>query len=414
MSFQYNFSDLKEAILFNTAEVLPGDEKQLDKEIQNLVDEANKTGEQIRHYIGFEISGQIHFPGSVYQMLNVAKLQKAGVHCILWMADYHTWINKKLDGKIKTIRKVAEEYFEPILRKSLEVAGGDSDKLKVLYAKDEYFRKNENDLSFWDYEFEVERNITLSRILRSLSVAGKEAGESTDYQLTRYPGMQAADIFWHQTHIVQGGLDQRKIYVLARDNAFTLDSDFRLKIGEREIKPIVLFNQLLLGLEAPKAPNLNSELTQIEISKMSKSKPDSAIWVHDSYEEILRKLKKAYCPMPKINLKDGWQNDKELLKSSEFLDLKSEQDLNPLLDWCKKMIFPAGKVLEVQRPEKFGGNKEYFDYKTLENDYFIGNLHPLDLKTAVAKCLADWFEPIKKYVETNPQGLELVKNIKKL
>ena len=118
--------------------------------------------------------------------------------------------------------------------------------------------------------------------------------------------------------------------------------------------------------------------------------------------------------MPKINLKDGWQNDKELLKSSEFLDLKSEQDLNPLLDWCKKMIFPAGKVLEVQRPEKFGGNKEYFDYKTLENDYFIGNLHPLDLKTAVAKCLADWFEPIKKYVETNPQGLELVKNIKKL
>jgi tyrosyl-tRNA synthetase len=248
----YDFKKLKSAILFNTVEVLPTDEKQLDQEIQNLVDLANSSGQKIRHYIGFEISGQIHFPGSVYQMLNIAKLQDAGVECMVWLADYHTKINKKLDGKMKTIRAVAEQYFEPVLRKCLEVAGGNSKSLTVLYAKDEYFRKNDDDLSFWDFEFEIEGNITLSRILRSLSIAGKEGGESVDYQVTRYPGMQAADVFWHQSHIVQAGLDQRKIYVIARDNSYNLNPEFQLKLGEKSVKPIALFNELLLGLESPK------------------------------------------------------------------------------------------------------------------------------------------------------------------
>ena len=510
MSFHYDFATLKEAILFNTTEVLPSNMEQLDREIQALVENANSSSEPIRHYIGFEISGQIHFPGSVYQMMNVAELQKAGVECILWMADYHTWINKKLDGKIETIRKVAREYFEPIFRKSLEIAGGDPDKLLVLYAEDEYFKKNENGLSFWDYEFEIERNITLSRILRSLSVAGKTAGESTDYQLTRYPGMQAADIFWHGTHIVQGGLDQRKIYVLARDNAFNLDQAFQLKMGQKSVKPIILFTQLLLGLEKPVAGNFTldeletqsptlersleilattqSEITLTEngqvlehdetviqdllrvnleaqnkakeVNKMSKSKPDSAIWVHDSFEEILRKLKKAYCPG--VDWSGGaehiWQKiieEKKRLESMLIgqglfftenkyviileLSTKSENEIeeekqfpekykykgffknylnlqnwNPMLDWCKKMIFPACRVLEIKRPEKYGGDKSYNNYIDLEYDFIFGNIHPMDLKTGVARCLADWFAPILDLVKENPEILELVKNAKKL
>jgi len=394
MPFKYDFETLKQAILFNTVEVLPTDEKQLDAEIATLVDQANKSGQPIRHYIGFEISGQIHFPGGVYQMMNVAKLQAAGVECIIWLADYHTWINKKLDGKIETIRKVARDYFEPILKRCLEVAGGDFEKLIFLYAQDEYFRKNSKGLSFWDYEFEVEKNITLSRILRSLSITGKEAGESVDYQVTRYPGMQAADVFWHQTHIVQAGLDQRKIYVLARDHAKDLDQDFQLSIGEKKVKPIIFFNELLLGLEPPKI----GEGINFETSKMSKSKPDSAIWVHDSLEEIARKLRKAYCPM----VEEG-QNLEQIQKI---------QEANPLLDWCRKMIFPAGKTIAVERPDKFGGNKNYVTYSELEADYFAGNLHPLDLKNAVAKTLADWFAPIRTWVEQNPEGLELVKSVK--
>ncbi len=397
MYIQYDFDTVKKAVTFNTTEVLPSDNDALDKELHRIVEAANKSGEKIRHYIGFEISGKIHFPGSVYQMLTVARLQKAGIEVCIWLADYHTWINKKLDGNIKTIRKVAKEYFEPVLRKSLDIAGGNGSKLVVLYAKDEYFRKTDKDLSFWDYEFEVDKHLSLNRVLRSLSITGKEAGTNIDYQVTRYPGMQAADVFWLQTHIVQSGLDQRKIYVSCRDIAYKMSDDFQLKIGDKNIKPITIFNNLLLGMTPPKIKKVNGEITELEANKMSKSKPDSAIWVHDNEEEMLRKLKKAYCPMP--------QEDQDADQ------IKQEQQNNPLLDWSKKMIFPAGKKLEVIRPDKFGGNKTYDNYKDLELDYFEGRLHAMDLKSAIAKCFSQWFAPIREWADSNSQIIEFIEKV---
>ena len=400
MSFKYDFNQLKEAILFNTAEVLPGDPKQLDQEIQTLVDQANQSGEKIRHYIGFEISGKLHFGNNTYQMLKVAKLQQAGVECVIWLADYHTFINKKLDGKIETIHKVAKTYFEPVMRKTLDNCGGDSQKLQVLYAKDEYRKYDKNDLSFWDFELECEEYITVSRTLRSLSIAGKVGGESSSYKLTRYVGMQAADVFWLKTHIVQSGLDQRKIYVSCRDIADKIDPKYGLKINQKSVKPIAIFSSLLLGMKPPENQNQATEGKTLEAGKkMSKSNPDSAIFEDDDFEEISRKLKKAYCPMINKDLSD---------EENEQI-----QDLNPLLDWCKKMIFPANKILEVIRPEKFGGNKTYQTFEELKTDYFRNSLHPLDLKNAVAKCLSDWFAPIREYVQKNPEGLELIKNSKK-
>jgi tyrosyl-tRNA synthetase len=136
-----------------------------------------------------------------------------------------------------------------------------------------------------------------------------------------------------------------------------------------------------------------------EANKMSKSKPDSAIWVHDSLEEIERKLKKAYCPMVDSNL--------------TLEENKKIQEFNPMLDWAKKMIFKANKVVAVERPEKFGGDKIYTNFIDLQKDYFEGSLHPLDLKNAIAKTLADWFLPVREYILKNPAGLEILKNLKK-
>ena len=60
------------------------------------------------------------------------------------------------------------------------------------------------------------------------------------------------------------------------------------------------------------------------------------------------------------------------------------------------IIFPRleGTFL-IERPEKFGGNLEYHSYEALERAFADG-LHPLDLKTAVAKYLADIFQPVRK------------------
>jgi tyrosyl-tRNA synthetase len=396
MSFQYETNKLMDAILFNTVEVLPSKIEELEKEVSVLVEEANKSGQPIKHYIGYEISGILHFGNNTYQMLKVAKLQQAGVQCMVWLADYHTKINKKLDGKMSTINKVAHIYFEPVIRKAVDICGGNGADLQVLYAKDEYFRKNENDLSFWDFEFEAEEHLSVNRVLRSLSIAGKEAGDESDYKLTRYPGMQAADVFWHQTHLVQSGLDQRKIYVSCRDMAEKLGPEFQLKIGETTVKPITMFTKLLLGMLPPQTANTGS--TQEAVSKMSKSRPDSAIFEHDSAEEITRKLRKAYCPM--IEETDSDEEKEEKIRT------------NPLLNWCENLIFPAGKVVQINRPEKFGGNKTYTDYNQIQIDFFNGQLHPLDLKTGVAETLAEWFAPIKEWVEQNPEGLEIIQKVR--
>jgi len=440
MSHIYSFHQLKEAILFNSHEVMPNDPEQIDKEIETLVNAANASGEQIRHYIGYEVSGLLHFANTTYQMMKVAKLQAAGVKCHIWLADYHTWINKKLDGKISTIRNVAKNYFAPIFKKTLESCGGNAEELVILYAKEEYFKfKGEDNLSFWDCELECESKISLSRVLRSLSIAGKEAGQDIDYQVTRYPGMQAADVFWLQTHLVQAGLDQRKIYVSTRDIALKIDPIYQLKIGGKSIKPIAMSASLLLGLDKPKETvietkeltiqeqqnlmYLQQEVAQsgtvnldeidqtvarntlelitehhaktVEVNKMSKSKPDSCIFVHDSVEEIRRKLKKAYCPMPRP-------------EEQTLAEIETEQLWNPMLDWSKKMIFPSGRNLVIERKPEWGGDVTYNDYETLKDDYFTGKIHPMDLKTAVGNALIDWFEIIRDWGDENPEIIELV------
>ncbi len=396
MSFQYNFDQLKDAITFATVEVLPTDPAQLDSEIKKLIQLANSSVQPIRHYIGFEISGQIHIGGGLFQMQKCAKLQQAGVEIVFWMADYHTWLNSKLDGKIETIKKVARDYFAPVLLKTFEIAGGDPSLAKVIYNYDDY-RTFKDDKMFWDYEFQCDRELSLSRVLRSLSITGKSAGEDVFYQLTRYPGMQAADVFWLQTHFVQSGMDQRKIYVSTRDIAHKIDEDYRLKIGNVEVKPICMFSKLLYGLTPP---TTDPETGEVLIAKMSKSVPDSCIFGNDSSLEIARKLKKAYCPM--------------VQEGQGIEQIETEQALNPILDWCENMIFPGNKVLEVERPDKFGGNVNYDNYQGLKTDYYAGKLHPMDLKNAVAKCLSSWFAPILELCENEcKEGYELVKSLRK-
>lgn len=399
MSVQYDFKTLKEAILFNTIEVLPTDEAQLDQEIQTLVDEANKSGEKIRHYIGFEISGQIHIGTGMMTAIKIKKLQDAGVKCTVWLANYHTWLNNKLDGQMKTIIEVKNNYFSPVFKECCVVVGCDVENIDFLGAEEEYF-KPKNGRWFWDYMMKTARNLSLSRVNKSVTITGKQAGESVEFGILCYPVMQVADAFFLQSHLVHAGMDQRKCHVLMREVAPHMNEGFDLKIGQKSIKPIAVHHNLLLSLGVnPDQVSKRMNADNNEELKMSKSKPDSAVWVHDSLEEISRKLKKAYCPMPQL------EQNIEIIKE--------EQKFNPVLNWCEYLVYPADKTISVERPEKFGGNKNYRTYQELETDYLAGNLHPLDLKNAVATTLADWFSPIRTWVEQNPAGLELVKSVKK-
>tara|TARA_Y100000034_G_C6747021_1_gene331825 strand:+ start:55 stop:273 length:219 start_codon:yes stop_codon:yes gene_type:complete len=44
-----------------------------------------------------------------------------------------------------------------------------------------------------------------------------------------------------------------------------------------------------------------------------------------------------------------------------------------------------GEKFVVERDEKYGGKLEYKDYKGIEKDFVKKELHPMDLKVAVAR-----------------------------
>jgi tyrosyl-tRNA synthetase len=49
----------------------------------------------------------------------------------------------------------------------------------------------------------------------------------------------------------------------------------------------------------------------------------------------------------------------------------------------------------VKRPAKFGGDRTFSGYPDLERAYAAGEVHPLDLKTTTAACLADVLAPVR-------------------
>jgi len=85
--------------------------------------------------------------------------------------------------------------------------------------------------------------------------------------------MQCTDIFFLGADVCQLGLDQRKVNMLAREYA----ADIKIKN-----KPIILSHPMMPGLKVGQ-------------EKMSKSYPDSAIFMEDTEAEVEKKITKAYC-----------------------------------------------------------------------------------------------------------------------
>jgi tyrosyl-tRNA synthetase len=391
----YHASTLKQAILFNTAEIIPTNTAQMDSEIEALCTHANETGSAIRHYIGFEISGQIHIGTGIACALKIKQLQDAGIHCSIYLANYHAWLNNKLDGTFETIEAVARQYFAPLMQVCLETVGCHMQQVDMVFAHDLY-RTTPRGLSYFDWDIRICKELTLARVLKSISVMGKKEGDAVEFATLRYPAMQVTDAFFMQTHLVHAGMDQRKCHVLMREIADKLPDEVALRIGTTRTKPIAIHHALLLGMSAPKIPGEGAKMdaTTIEDHKMSKSKPDSAIWVTDSHEEIMRKLKKAYCPMPDAT--------KSLAENTAL------QTWNPMLDWCKKLLFPAGKTLHISRPTQWGGDVSFDDFDQLHAAYMAGDIHPMDLKTGVGSALSTWFLPMQAWASEHPAAIALI------
>jgi tyrosyl-tRNA synthetase len=206
---------------------------------------------------------------------------------------------------------------------------------------------------------------------------GRSEFEKLDLSQYFYAPMQAVDVKTIGADIPHGGMDQRKAHVLARE--------IFPKMGWK--KPVAVHHHLLMGIAKPVTLKARTKLEQVEASKMSKSKPWTAIFIHDSEEEIKVKLQKAWCP-------------------------ERQTEFNPILEIVKHVIFHERETFEIERPAKFGGTLRFQNYEELEREYSQGKVHPQDLKNAVAKELAKILEPIRKYFETDKEARECLNVVK--
>ena len=349
-----------ELIRRNTIEIIG------DSELQNMLEE----NEKLNHYIGFEISGKIHLGTGLMSMLKIKDFMDAGINCSVFLADWHSWINDKLGGNPEIIKKFAVVYFKEGLKASLKCVGGNPKKLKFILGSKLY---HNNDL-YWATFIEISKHTTLSRMQRSITILGKKEGDKVDFARLIYPSMQVADIFIQKINLAHAGMDQRKAHVIARDVSNKISFSPILNKNGKQIKPLAIHHPLILGLSTPTTwPIPKNKLQELWASlKMSKSKPDTCIFIHDSPEEIKRKIKKAFCP-------------------------EKEIDFNPIIDWTEKLIFPIKNKLEIKRSEKFGENVSYDSCDKLKQDFLKGKLHPSDLKNAVSESLIEILKPARDH-----------------
>jgi tyrosyl-tRNA synthetase len=313
--------DRYELVTRNTAEIVT------ENEFRQLLNKPTK-----RVYAGYEPSGEIHL-GHLVIINKLIDMKAAGFDVVVLIANLHAYLNRK--GTFEQIKELAE-YNQACIKacnlKDVEFVLGTDIQLTPKYQTE---------------VLTLCQGITINRAVRSMDEIGRAMNDPMVSQIV-YPVMQVVDIPTLNVDVAIGGIDQRKIHMLAREHLPSL--------GYKP--PVCIHTPILNGLDG---------------QKMSSSK-GNIVSVADSPEEIKKKMKKAFCP-PEI---EG----------------------NPILQVFQYNIFPRVSEIAIRRPEKFGGNAEYQSYAELETAYAAGKIHPMDLKTVCGDTLIELLADAYGYVQS--------------
>jgi tyrosyl-tRNA synthetase len=311
-----------------------------------------QTADSPKHYIGLEISGELHVGSLILTGFKINDFIKAKINTTVFLADWHTYINNKLGGDWNKIREISYYYSEAF---KFFCPGAN-----IVIGSDLYGNTDD----YWQNFVRFSKQMTLSRTIRSLTIMGRTEKENLDFSQLLYPPMQSVDIKALDLDIVHAGMDQRKIHMLTRE--------IFPRLGWKV--PISIHHHLLPGLSQPTKLGLSEDSSEdLKISsKMSKSKPSSGIMIHDNEETINEKMHKAFCP-------------------------SGIAECNPVLELVKYIIFHQFTEFVIERPSKYGGNISYVNYEDVEQDFIKNNIHPIDLKNATAVHINKIIEPIRNH-----------------
>ena len=331
-----------------------------------LADETSMAGDGVlRCYVGFEPSGKAHIGWKVLS-LQLKRMLEADANVLIFLADWHAWVNDKFGGNMEDIQKTAvymEETFRALLDYPEE--GDGPGQLRFYWAS-----QLMDSGDYWARVLRCSKGATLPMVRKTFTIMGRDEA-SSDHDLSKfyYPAMQAADIFELNIDVAIGGMDQRKAHMFMRDMA----SKWNWK------KATCLHTPILSSLKAS-----GVRMDSFD-HKMSKSDPNGALLLHDTPEKVQKKMKKAY------------------------LDPEDEQ--SPVYELAEHVVLPEFGHIQVTPNPKFGEPSTWSDLASFKAAVKDGTLHPFDAKMGVAAGVAAGLSSIAEHFEANPEAYEVMLNI---
>lgn len=316
----------------------------------------------VRCYVGFEPSGKAHIGWKVLA-LQCKRMLDSGANVMIFLADWHAWVNDKFNGDMEAIQQTAvymQETFRALLDHPPEGEG--AGELRFVWAS-----KVMESSEYWARVLRCSKGATLAMVRKTFTIMGRDEA-SSDHDLSKfyYPAMQAADIFEMDIDVAMGGMDQRKAHMFMRDVAS--------KYGWQ--KATCLHTPIISSLKASGARMESFD------HKMSKSDPKGALLLHDTREEIRKKMKKAY--------------------------ISPEDPDSPVYELAEHIVLAEHGEIIVTPDPRFGEPSTWTSLEAFRAAVMDGSLHPLDAKFGVADGLARGLESIRSHFERHPETLAAV------
>lgn len=304
-----------------------------------------ETKENLSVYLGTSVTGK---PSIAYFIwaLKLYDFLKAGFKVKVLLADIHG----ALDNTPWEILEKRYEFYSIVITGMIKALGGDLNNFEIVKGSDiQTTKEYVMDL------YKLSSEVTVRNANKATSDVVKH-GEHPKVSGIIYPLMQALDEEYLDVDIQLGSQDQRKIFVLA--------GEFLPKVGYRKRVHVLL----------PFIKGLTKE------GKMSSSIENSKIDFTNDFETITKKLNQAYCPEGEID--------------------------NGVFDFVKHVIMTIkednNQELVIERPEKWGGSLAFKTKDALEKSFLSKEVHPLDLKKAVAKEIDNLIKDVRAELENNP------------
>ncbi len=317
----------------------------ITKGLSEIIDEEliKSKIDNLNIYWGTSTTGIPSF-AYVLCLLKIKDFVEAGANVTILFADIHAMLdNLKSSAELIHHRT---NFYRMLIDFILQQIGTDTSKINYVVGSS--FQKSP------EYIMDLYKLVSITSLASSKKAGAEVVKQQNDPLLSSliYPLMQALDEEYVKSGIdVQfGGIDQRKIFMLARD--------IMPKIGYS--KRAYLMN--------PMIPSLG------KTGKMSSSDKTSKIDFIDSDDDIVNKINKAY-------------SIDKIVKDNGIISI---------LKYILFELYPDG--ITFIRPSEYGGNLFYKDYTSFEKDFIDGNIGSVDIKQTVSELIIKFIKPIRTMI----------------